>query len=246
MVANKTASSAGRRDHRDSGWFEAELGRYLLDDDSRSHSKLLLLSHKLKVCDDTAEVRRCRRAALEFVRHRLINAASEIQDAFFSFVLQSELVDHAAEVRAALHHLLRSRVSQPIDRLSASIVTAVARTNRPPTAQMLSEVFDSAKAQYKAKPSWTLASVLVSCVHRVPQRVYEINDLIRDLALLDNGEAFDQAVKRRNAMWQSLQPPADAVDIVNSVRRLSVDRSINYPVEQVNRSINSLLGRIHQ
>lgn len=171
-----------------------------------------------------------RDASLQFIRTRLRNEPSENQDAFFRFLLQSELAEDSPEIRAELHRFIRGRLHRPFDRLTITAAGTLLRSNQIPSAVLASEIFGAVRSQYCASASWDLLGLLARCAGRVVG--YTTSDLVDDIALLhtEDEERFSKAIRRRNAIWTSLPTPIDAIDIINLIGRRHGQSPHNFPI----------------
>lgn len=203
-------------------WFIRELQVYA-DEEAlgKNVSPLLVVSADIKTAQISDEgFRRYKRAVLCFISEGLETSDKSVQDAFFMFLLQSSMIDDSNEVRSAMHVLLKGRLGIALDRLSVNIAGALLSSNKTPTSSVIDEVFSKAKEQFAIKPDWMLASVLVSAVGRVQEPTYSTDELIADLVKLNSPE-FDNAVRLRNPLWLTLNPPTDAISIIAKVRGIA-------------------------
>lgn len=226
-------------------WFICELHAYA-DEESlgKSVSPLLVVSADIKTAQISDEgFRRYKRAVLCFISECLVSAERSIQDAFFMFLLQSSMIDDSREVRSAMHVLLKGRLGFPLDMLSVNIAGALLRSNKTPASSVIDEVFSKAKEQFTRKPDWMLAGVLASAVGRVRDTTYTTDDFIADLAKLLSPE-FDNAVRLRNPLWLTLNPPTDAISIIAKVRGIVGDLATDQIIpEQLGHKMKTQLQR---
>ena len=233
-------------------WFLSELTDYSDESNSaRAVPRLQIVAGELRTSTISSDdFNRYRRASIEFIRKSLVNVAVNIQNYFFIFLLQADIVDSSTEVRNALHSLLTSRLNRPIDHLTASIVTALCKNFKPPAGQVVAEIFRKTRDEFNQHPDWLQIGVLACCVGRIPERGYTTSDLINDISRLRDEPNFEKRVSSRNTIWAALNPPTDAIEIITAAKRADTTHAANHPIsiqninQRFDQDVNRLLSRI--
>jgi len=212
-------------------WFMEELAEYSTGiPGGREDSRLLIACDRFRSGEASgSEYQRYKSAAIDYITTRLPAAPLSEQEACFQFLLQSELINESVEIRNALHMLLQSRLTVPLDKLSLNIVTALLRSRRPPSDNLMQIICGKVRKEYLAAPSWNYIGALAALVGRTGELPYTNDNLIQDIARLADSPDFDRALHLRNTIWTALNPPLDSISILTRIRRGQSMHRHNYP-----------------
>jgi hypothetical protein len=191
--------------------------------ESRVLPDLLLVAEGLRSGTiEDAILQHYKSLVVDFIRTELEVSSESIQDAFFLFVLRSNMAVEIPAVRAEMSDLIRRNLGNPITSLLVNLAVALLRSRKPPAATIIKLLFEKAKESFDSQPRWLFVPILVEAAKWQRETEYKTTDLVADVAKLSVEADFEKAVSLRNPIWQSLDPPTDAISII-SIAKGSTD-----------------------
>jgi hypothetical protein len=200
----------------------------------RDDPTLLRIAERLRTgTADEKELQEIKRGAISYAANDLVEVPWDHQAAFLSFIVQSELIVECAALRQALYKVLQPMLTQPLDRLTVEISTALMRSSKPPTSNLVGQLFEKVIPEYRISPDWRYVGLLAKLVDRTigSSKPYTQNDFISDLGRLATQPDFERNLMMRNAVWSSIDPRLDAITILNAVRRRQHRHAARHPTK---------------